>query len=112
MHTGSLKTCSSAFITALTRRKHQLNPPVMRTLFLTATRQRTRSLRPAIAGTLLLLFLIALLVIIYGLTGWHPTWTVIIGALLLTGGILLARKWLLTRRMKSDSQNLKDSALW
>lgn len=112
MHTGSLKSCSSAFFTPLTRRKHQLNPPVMRTLFLTATRQRTRSLRPAIAGTLLLLLLIALLVIINSMTGWHPTWTMIIGALSLTGGILLARKWQHTRRMKNDSQNLKDSALW
>lgn len=103
---------SSAFFNALTRRKHQLKPPVMRPLFLTATRQRTRSLSPAIAGTLLLLLLIVLLVIIHSMTGWHPTWTVIIGALLLTGGILLARKWLHIRRMKNDSQNLKDSALW
>lgn len=84
----------------------------MRTLFLSANKAKHRSLRFAVLGLVLLALLLGLHEAIEGLLGRTVSPAEKAGLALLVGAVAVWARWFQVRRLKSDSRNLKDSALW
>lgn len=89
-----------------------LGSPTMRTLFLTAHKAKHRSLRYVLQGLVLLALLLGLHEVIQGLLGRTVSPLEKAGLAILVGAVAVWVRWFQLRRLKSDSRNLKDSALW
>lgn len=84
----------------------------MRTLFLSAHKAKHRSLRYAVRGLVLLALLLGLHEVIEGLLGRTVSPAEKASLALVVGAVAIGARWIQLRRLKSDSQNLKNSALW
>lgn len=84
----------------------------MRTLFLNASKTKYRSLRYAVYVVVLLGLIFGLHQAIEGLLERSLSTAEVMGLVLLVAVAALSANRVHSRRLRSESRNLKDSALW